>query len=294
MAKLICRCECGQRMTVPESAIGKTGKCVRCGRSVAVRRDAAIDHPRGFEPSPDESEVVSPSGGHDGARCARCGRAFRGDWDRNPWQGAVYCHVCANQMSFASVSVPKPLPEHDYGRVYREPPPPKDKKSPRRIAIEISVIVALGIAAFVILTLLPTETTQQASDAEPAELDPAWTYVLAALNWFLRILRRFVTLYAVLASAKKLPNDTLFKNLIALAIVAAGVVLYDATVGAFISIIPLIGFMIAEGIVMFFVWDFYNLRFEDIILWVLVAPLAGIVIRALRLFTYGLVANLAF
>ncbi|HOE67894.1 MAG TPA: hypothetical protein PLO62_15350 [Candidatus Hydrogenedentes bacterium] len=39
MQKLIVTCECGQRMQVPRSAIGRTGMCPTCGRTMAISAD---------------------------------------------------------------------------------------------------------------------------------------------------------------------------------------------------------------------------------------------------------------
>ena len=36
MRKLIVTCECGQRLRVPYSALGKTGVCVTCGRTIQI------------------------------------------------------------------------------------------------------------------------------------------------------------------------------------------------------------------------------------------------------------------
>lgn len=39
MRKLILVCECGERMQVPRSALGKTGLCPSCGRGIPIRAD---------------------------------------------------------------------------------------------------------------------------------------------------------------------------------------------------------------------------------------------------------------
>lgn len=42
MRKLLLTCQCGQRMQVPRSAIGKTGMCPTCGKPIAVSGDNTI------------------------------------------------------------------------------------------------------------------------------------------------------------------------------------------------------------------------------------------------------------
>lgn len=41
MRKLVVTCQCGQRMQVPRSAVGKTGLCPSCGQSVTITNDNA-------------------------------------------------------------------------------------------------------------------------------------------------------------------------------------------------------------------------------------------------------------
>jgi nitroreductase len=51
MRKLVVTCECGQRMQVPRSAVGKTGLCPTCGQSITITNDNAQAAPsRGSRP----------------------------------------------------------------------------------------------------------------------------------------------------------------------------------------------------------------------------------------------------
>ena len=45
MRKLVVTCECGQRMQVPRSAVGKTGLCPTCGQSITITNDNATAAP---------------------------------------------------------------------------------------------------------------------------------------------------------------------------------------------------------------------------------------------------------
>lgn len=45
MRKLIVTCQCGQRMQVPRSAVGKTGMCPTCGQTVTITNDNAVSTP---------------------------------------------------------------------------------------------------------------------------------------------------------------------------------------------------------------------------------------------------------
>jgi hypothetical protein len=52
MRKLIVTCQCGQRMQVPRSAVGKTGLCPTCGQIVTISNDnaTATPSPKGNRP----------------------------------------------------------------------------------------------------------------------------------------------------------------------------------------------------------------------------------------------------
>jgi hypothetical protein len=38
MSTLIVTCKCGQKMKVPEDALGKKGSCVACGRAIKITK----------------------------------------------------------------------------------------------------------------------------------------------------------------------------------------------------------------------------------------------------------------
>ncbi len=54
MRKLILTCECGERMQVPRSALGKTGLCPACSRAIPIRTDNT-------EPAPFTGSFATPT-----------------------------------------------------------------------------------------------------------------------------------------------------------------------------------------------------------------------------------------
>jgi hypothetical protein len=52
MRKLILTCECGERMKVPRSAIGRTGVCPSCGRRIAISADNSRPAATGEDTAP--------------------------------------------------------------------------------------------------------------------------------------------------------------------------------------------------------------------------------------------------
>jgi len=81
MRKLIVTCECGQRLRVPYSALGKTGVCVTCGRTIQIV--SGNTRREGFNQQAESSvlrETQWP---------ARVGRAILSEEDRQRFGKAV-------------------------------------------------------------------------------------------------------------------------------------------------------------------------------------------------------------
>jgi len=110
MGRLLCTCECGHRLYLSDSAWGMESVCGKCGLNIKVTRDNT--RPLDDDVSPGQT-VKKPSV----EQCARCGRAFRGDWDKKATNQGVLCHICANQSeelsttetaAAAAITVPGP------------------------------------------------------------------------------------------------------------------------------------------------------------------------------------------
>jgi hypothetical protein len=95
MGKLLVTCECGHKFQVSDGAWGTDVVCGNCGITFRINKNNA--RLQDEAPSPEEApKKDSPD------HCARCGRPFRGDWDKVATPEGVICHICANQSREAS------------------------------------------------------------------------------------------------------------------------------------------------------------------------------------------------
>ncbi|MFO7973647.1 MAG: hypothetical protein R6V12_03330, partial [Candidatus Hydrogenedentota bacterium] len=122
--------------------------------------------------------------------CARCGRPFRGDWDKTPTAEGVICHICANQSqetapsetAFEAVAPPSEetatnaedldVIDHDADDIVIDDEAPtlgkrfEDFRETRGFrtglwVAAISVIVLAIVATFIDTSPPPEETTTQ-------------------------------------------------------------------------------------------------------------------------------------
>lgn len=299
-------CGCGVRMRAPESALGMQGVCVRCGNTIVVGEQNSLpllDTPHPLPPlknimarpqaAPAYQDVrytpdsgISPSA-HAGPTpkshaCARCGRTFRGAWDRNRSAEGEVCHICAQRLDVAP-----PVPEP----AQAAPPPLYDLANPQtrhtlspqaaqigffrrildplRAAWEdwrIGGAVLAGVAVVLILLADRFRVAEYIAEffAAPADLDSAaiapWVHGLAFTLVVLRpVVQHFIMLYMLLAWCDVLPNDTFVKNLVALGAVA--VVL--ALIGWCVAMFFILDFFLAMVLQVYFVVYLYDLNLEQ-------------------------------
>ncbi|MBL7648470.1 MAG: hypothetical protein JNK74_20010 [Candidatus Hydrogenedentes bacterium] len=141
------------------------------------------------------------------ARCARCQREFRGDWDMHRHPDGVVCHICHTQAEKDYIK-----PEDWLRReLYRPAPPRKMHQQPhpeaeekeRRKRKEIITLSVVAAVALVAINVLPVErwmATLFMSDMEKAaDLPTAWHWVVRGVNIAVSTLGQGITLYAALA-----------------------------------------------------------------------------------------------
>ncbi|MBM3289146.1 MAG: hypothetical protein FJY92_03255, partial [Candidatus Hydrogenedentes bacterium] len=92
---LVVTCTCGHQMTVSEYAAGMTAPCPACKKPLTVSPENSRPA-SAAQAIPPPHAPVAPSADMQGqtytplrtsslkTHCARCGREFRGDWDRHP------------------------------------------------------------------------------------------------------------------------------------------------------------------------------------------------------------------
>jgi len=304
----IVECRCGQRMRVPQSALGSSGVCVACGAPLCVTLQNSRPLRSG---QPEDPGQASTGAAAQQAGCACCGRAFRGDWDRTPTTEGAFCHRCANraldpegQQAEAEIRAPAHNPPPVSNGVADAQPwgmaDGFDERMRRheqaewqaRLAKAKGPLIFAGVSAVVMvlaLTLPVEQYVAQLMTREPlesdAELSAAWWLVIAAVDLVLLFVRCFATLYVLLAWVNKLPNETLGKNLIAvgaiaLAMTAVGIILPLGGLGKWVV-----------GAI--FIYYLYQLEFKHLLAYWLLGLFLDPLFWAIEHFAHGLVAAAA-
>jgi hypothetical protein len=133
----------------------------RQGKAGATPGGPPPQQPRtGFETDDGDEEADSgrPAFSNE-TNCARCRRAFRGDWDKNDSAIGRICHICANLGTAEDVPPPAmtpaveatPAPDlsgptqlHEYGAADEEEPPPEQQEPPEFKSQAVGVQRAWG------------------------------------------------------------------------------------------------------------------------------------------------------
>lgn len=304
-------CRCGGRMRAPEAALGMQGVCVRCGAAIIVGEQnsfplmddssqlppiAALRKRPVAAPPHQDARYVPDAGvapgqtAHPGRiagayACVRCGRTFRGAWDRNKTPEGEICHICARRMCPEDGNAaPSPLDA--------APPPtiwdfanPQDKQVIQPQVIQRDALsrikdalrlawddwriggAILAVTAIIVIGLLQQFPVAEhvanfftvEIDEENPQVSPILEGLFIVLIFLRPLVQYFVMLYILLAWCRALPNDTFFKNLIALGWVA--VIL--AVIGAYVGTLPVMGGLLAFALQIYFIWHLYDLSFEQ-------------------------------
>ena len=303
-------CDCGQRMLVPESAMGAVGSCVRCGHRVAVSIQNTV--PAGMSDS--RATRITPGI----ERCVRCARPLRGAWDRYETADGIHCHICANQYQPKTEPWSPPLPEpppaldrdsrvnpfDGRGQVLVEEPRRNARYAPAGPATGLERIkdlvqtktakltfAGLGVLLFALALALPVE--EYAADlfapdpGRVSELGPGWGYLVLGFGFVLNCLETLVWLYLGLLWLNRLPNDTPGKNLIALGVVAVVLQLVGfAGLNLYLGLVV----CLAQYAILH---HLYDLDFSDLLMLILLSILLAPLFWALEAFCWGVAAAVA-
>lgn len=353
-------CPCGKRRRVNENAIGMGGRCPQCGAEFVITEDdlvaedaappqqddALINFADGAKQTGFEaSEAVTPESagppfaeesGEDAAiafhsaprkaspvpGCARCGRAFRGDWDRYRTSEGTICNVCANRIDDKPLDTasPSPLPTLTPAARLRleqldaEPPPPppyptgepaseeapffKEHEESIRRAVLIAGIVVVLLAISVALfdpgtgPRMPAGTEQGVSEvpATPPQLSPRVLLLVFALRFVIGYAGQIGLLFFVLKWCQALPNEDLWKNILTVAVVAFGV---HAVWSIPIHVLPIPLLVIALHVaramgILYFLQEFYNLTLGDVLTYLVSYFILSIAVHAALAVVLGL------
>jgi len=247
------------------------------------------------------------------ATCARCGRPFRGDWDRFRTSKGTVCYICANvlrseegehiaQLEEEKARPVDPALGQSWDRLEAETARLQamhnDKKSRNQQMAALAVIFAI-VAVAVLLWPSSEPTSENArrhaairASAEtempvPAEA-PRWTRpVLASIRLAATLIGGIIALYLTLNACNKLPNETFKANLLAVGAVGTLFFIIEFVLMPFLSA-PMIGWLahiillviLLKGIYDFTVLDFlYYILFgmvTRVLVWVIVSFATGL------------------
>ncbi|GMU93804.1 MAG: hypothetical protein AMXMBFR4_28620 [Candidatus Hydrogenedentota bacterium] len=298
-------CPCGHRMTISEFAIGMTLTCPVCGREEEVSasnvKPVRGDEPKPTPVSPPPSERPAPQPDHEAMQCARCGRMFKGSWDRHPSPIGTVCNVCRSFVVNQNVEIGvdgyvAPVesiridPVEEARQVFEEE---SDEEAPwweryrpdpqmmQRIAIGAGVtVILLTIYYWITDSGMPTpEEFEQLKRAQETGEGPelgkwAETLIRAPFRYISTVLGLYIFLYL----GKRLPQDSVIANIIGIAPIALVVMI--------ISLFPCIGWLLIFLVV------FVSFGFEtsDIINLPIAFVLAGILAWCFETLAVGVAA----
>jgi len=251
-------CPCGNEMVMSEFAVGMRTTCPSCGHPLNVSwqnsRPLDSDEPTVAVPV---SEVAAKSDASLFAQeqpaekprlgknhCDRCGRPFRGEWDRHEANEGALCNICVNLVrqvdpNDASSGFVAPIDtlriERDDEPVPAPVAPTEDQRSwfernwptegtMQKIALYGGLAVVV-LAALVFVTSgfdvpeMDTVGKVVADGSTETVPEPAGIafYVISMITGYFGV---YLGMYIFLSWGNRLPNETLIPNLIAVAPVA--------------------------------------------------------------------------
>ncbi len=267
MSGFVVRCECGSEMWVTASAVGTEETCSRCGAAIAITEDNLVCfEDDGETPRAEESETV-----HEVTECTRCGKPFRGEWDKYPTDQGTFCHICAN-LAGSTVAIQhelSPAPGSNgvdefaaqlLRRAEVEQAAPRAGRSTVRFRV-LAVGLLVLLVVLLVVKLPPRLGAEPAETGEYGATHPPVSEVLARFSpWQIGLAvllalaplaaKRAFALYLTLDAIDKLPNEAAWKNVIAVGVVACGIGLIELACGFFLFCFgPFIGFVAGAYIV---------------------------------------------
>jgi len=236
------------------------------------------------------------------------------------------CHMCAHmaELHDPSTGPPRPVPlkqpetpEPDIGPDHAEPGPPQKQtflewfdefKRTKlfRNALWIAALSTIACAilfSFTDLGAPPTDTTGGnggvALFGDPHSLTRAQArtiaYVVFGCDLVFGLFTVLGALFLTLHWAGRLPAYSIGGNLLHVGFFALIVASVAALISfSFGSFLPMIGTALAYGVMLYILYELYDLRFSDIATFIVLRVLFGLLVTPLRMFVYGIAARLLF
>jgi len=319
--------KCGEPIPVTEenvSEVEDTRPSAQAARQDAAALASEVEHREmpiapgvapGVTPgaAPAASQAAAPN--LSATHCVRCGAAFRGDWDRFQTPRGPVCNVCAHLASDDETLKPaesgaptQRTPDvHTDGAYFPAEPVETDEMpapfgwNPQKFRTGVAVagclvvVLAIGVLIFGGGDAPVTPPTAAGPEAEP--LPPALETALKGLFMVLNYLVEFLALYILLHARDRLPNDTFWKNVLAIGSIA--LVIRVVMFGTMMVVRTIAPVFILAGLVplavllitFYLLYEYFGLRFFDLILWLIFRSLAAGMLYWLRLLLVGLIGN---
>jgi hypothetical protein len=264
-------------------------------------------------------EPVSPPappgiGKSDQTRCPRCGRAYRGPWDRVAVGYETLCHVCANRIEMVEHSV-TPLKTEKPGQVMREiarqgswgASKHEEEAAQESLAQDTKrkrtrEMIILAVAAVITITAIslwptqngPKENARPETSAAVAKDAPTVPgYVITGIRLALQVAGVVLALYCTLRVSKRLPEGSLRENLGSLLINAG--IFFVVRSGAdvlmsFVAVVPFIwvlGLVVKWVILGCLLYLMYEFLVTEVLIFILFSVLTGILAEYIEMLIFG-------
>lgn len=322
MADLILTCTCQHEMKVSEFTFGMRGRCPHC-HAVLTVSEGNTRPLQSAPPPPVEDDapefVAAPEPAASGAGCKRCGRAFRGDWDRYSSPKGTVCHMCANlweaelrkggtirteleinvRQGLASVApIEPPRPKPSFSERHRE------RLRHFALAAGICVIVFVLAAPWFLPNTEPEPTSTVSSGPQPETEQPAFltgpqpeteqpaflTAFVIAVAIVAGVAQEFMPLYLILMWAQKLPNDTVPRNVLAVGMVAVGLYVLGFVLG--LLPIGMLGGLIGIIAHLYVLWGVYELTWFETFVYLIACSIAKGLVWAVKALILGIAGQI--
>jgi len=324
-------CTCGRKTRVSEYQLGMETACPNCKADITFTE--ANCQPLDPEPgaAPESPTAAGATAGAEYAgdegenrdetpedHCDRCGRQFRGDWDRHDTVMGELCNICANLVDSKAAETPKqattagPAPsilgdesgvedelfrprgrvDGEDGAISSASQPWFMQKYPKESRILLWSLAILMIVLAIVFSFVEEPVAPPAEDAErqetavqqqaEGELSPVPVYLAIPVSYLLRLVAIGLPIFMALLIGDKLPYESWSANMLDVGLVSLGI--------ALLGIMPF-GGLIVLVVTVWLLLSRYDCGFVDIITWLIMGIPAAVLVYALEAIVMGLIGN---
>ena len=179
------------------------------------------------------------------SQCARCGRAFRGDWDQHAGEEGTLCTICARQS-------PEPTPWDPPSGGPTIAPPSKAElremrsvqerlereKQPRKERRGLVPFLIFAGVVMLLILVLPVEdwlgrAAMEMKEHPPEAIDRWWGWPLRVVSLLLVFLSYYIPVYLTFKESGRLDFDSFLSNALYTSKYALGFFIVEVFIGSF-------------------------------------------------------------